>query len=343
MSWDRIRGQDAARRTFITAVDSNRLGQAHLLVGPDGVGKRLFARELAKAFLCEQPPAKMTACDRCPACAQVEAESHPDLLVLRTPEGKHELPVAAMREFCANLSRKPTRGSRKIGIVEDADDFNEESANSFLKTLEEPSPGVLLLLLGTGTDRQLPTILSRCQIVRFAPLSDADVSAILAARGIDDPAKRDRLARLGGGSAARALALDDDSIWDVRQKLVEGLTGPRPSFQALVETWAQFHEDAGKDKTAAQRMRASLVLKFLIEAVDHALKLSLGARVAGVDGAEEARLRAFAERVGTDGLMELLDKCVEADFHVERRVQLILVVESVLEKFSRLGSHNRIA
>jgi DNA polymerase-3 subunit delta' len=337
MSWDRILGQDAARDTFLTAIERGRLGQAYLLIGPEGIGKRLFAKELAKAFLCEKPPAPMTACDRCPACAQVEAGSHPDLLFLRTPEGKHELPIEVMREFCQHLSRKPIRGGRKIGIVEDADDFNASSANAFLKTLEEPPPGALLLLIGTGTDRQLPTILSRCQVVRFAPLSDASVSAILAREGIDDAVKRDRLARLGSGSVSRALALDDDSIWQVRQKLIEGITSTRPSFQPLAETWAKFHEDAGKDKTAAQRMRASLVLKFLIEAVEQALRLSLGATVVGLDAAEASRLKAFADRVGTDGLMELLDRCVEADFHVERRVQLILVVESVIEKFTRLA------
>jgi DNA polymerase III subunit delta' len=335
MSWDRILGQSAARQTFLTAIERGRLGQAYLLIGPEGVGKRLFAKELAKAFLCEKPPAPMTACDRCPACTQVEAGTHPDVLTLRTPEGKHELPIEQMREFCVQLSRKPVRGSRKIGIVEDADDFNASSANAFLKSLEEPPPGALLLLLGTSADRQLPTILSRCQVVRFSPLSDATVEAILAKEGIDDPVKRDRLARLGSGSVSRALALDDDSIWQVRQRLVDGLTSPRPSFLPLAETWAKFHEEAGKDKGAAQRMRASLVLKFLIEAVEHALRLSLGASVPGLDEAEAARLMAFADRVGTDGLMELLDRCVEADFHVERRVQLILVVESVVEKFTR--------
>ncbi len=337
MSWDRIRGQDAARNTLLGAAARGRLGQSYLLVGPEGVGKRLFARELAKALLCENPPNTMTACDRCPACTQVEVESHPDLLFLRTPKDKQELPIEDMRAFCGHLSRKAARGRHKIGIVEDADDFNAASANAFLKTLEEPPPDALLLLIGTSTDRQLPTILSRCQLVRFAPLAQADVSAILAAHGIDDATKRDRLARLGAGSAGRALALDDDSIWQVRQKLVEGLTGARASFQPLAETWAKFHEDAGKDKGAAQRMRASVVLQFLIEAVGHALKLSLGAAVPGLGAAEAARLRAFAERVGTDGLMELLDQCVEADFHVERRVQLILIVESVVEKFTRLS------
>ena len=175
--------------------------------------------------------------------------------------------------------------------------------------------------------------------MRFAPLARADVAAILAAHGVEDAAKRDRLARLGSGSVVAALALDDDSVWQVRQKLVEGLTAPRPSFQPLAEAWAKFHEDAPKDKdgknTAAQRLRASLVLQFLIEAVEYALKLSLGATVTGLDAAEAARLKAFADRVGPDGLMELLDRCVEADTQVERRVQLILVVESVLEKFTR--------
>ena len=333
MSWNRIRGQDAARQTFFSALERNRLAHAYLLVGPDGVGKQLFARELAKAFLCEKPPAKLTACDSCPACAQVEAGTHPDLLYLRTPEGKHELPVDEMRNFCTQLALKPARGSRKIGIVVDADDFNEESSNSFLKTLEEPPPGSLLLLLATSTDRQLATILSRCQLVRFAPLNLADVEAILAERGITDAAKRTRLARLGAGSVDRALALDDDSIWQVRLAIVEGLASRRPNFQSLAEVWSKFYEDAGKD-TAAQRMRVSLVLAFLTETVQQALRLSLGASVSGLDAAETERLRSFANRVGTNGLLELLEKCVEADYHVERRVQLILVIESVLEKFT---------
>src|SRR5213592_1404116 len=99
MAWERIRGHDAARQMFQTAFARGRLGQAFLLVGPEGVGKRLFARELAKALLCERPPAPLTACDSCPSCAQVEAETHPDFLTLRTPEGKHELPVDDMRAF----------------------------------------------------------------------------------------------------------------------------------------------------------------------------------------------------------------------------------------------------
>jgi DNA polymerase III subunit delta' len=334
MSWDRIRGHAETRRKFQAAFTSGRLGQAYLLVGPDGIGKRLFARELAKALLCERSPAPLTACDSCPSCAMVEAETHPDLHFLRTPEGKHELPVDDMRAFCARLSRKSARSSRVVGIVVDADDFNAESANSFLKSLEEPPPGVILLLIATATDRQLPTILSRCQVVRFGPLSAADLSAVLAVQGVADPARRERFSRLAGGSVARALALNDDEIWQVREELIAGLTSERPNFLRLAERWERFNKDAGED-TAAQRTRASVVIGFLVDALRQALRFALGADNSGIDPADEARLRAFAQRLGPDRLLELIEKCVQADYRIERRVQLILVVESVLEQLTK--------
>jgi DNA polymerase III subunit delta' len=332
MSWDRIRGQDAARQIFQTAFARGRIAHAYLLVGPDGVGKRLFARELTSALLCEKPPAPLTACDHCPGCAQVEARTHPDFHTVRTPPDKHELPVDEIRDFCAKLARKPARGGRVVGIVEDADDFNAESANAFLKTLEEPPAGAILFLIATGTDRQLPTILSRCQPVRFSPLGTADVAAVLAEQGVDDPARRDRLARLSGGSVARALALNDESIDKVREELISGLTADRPNYSRLAATWQEFYEGAGKD-TALQRTRVSLVIRFLVEALQQSLRLSLGASVTGLDSAEEARLRAFADRVGTDRVLELIDRCIEADSWIDRRAQLILVIESVLEQF----------
>jgi DNA polymerase-3 subunit delta' len=334
MAWERVRGHDDARRKFEAAYANGRLGQAYLFAGPDGVGKRRFATELAKTLLCERPPSPLAACDRCPSCAQVEAGTHPDIFAARTPDDKHELPVGVMREFCTRMALKPTRGGRKVGVVEDADDFNEESANCFLKTLEEPPPGSLLILLATGTDRQLPTILSRCQVVRFAPLGPADLDAILQHEGVNDPARRAKLVRLGNGSAAQALALNDDEFWAVRQKLIEGLTSPRPNFGGLAAAWQEYVEDAGKD-TAKQRQRASLVVRFLVDAVRQALRLTHGADAPGLDPADEARLRAFADRLGPDRLLELVDRCVEADYHVEHRVQLVLVIESVLDQFTR--------
>ena len=233
------------------------------------------------------------------------------------------------------MTMKPARGTRKVGIVEDADDFNEESANAFLKTLEEPPPGTLLILLGTTPDRQKPTILSRCQLVRFMPLSPDALRAVLADNGVSDPTQLDRIARLSGGSAGQALALNDPDVWAFRERLLDGLTDARPSFAAVAEPWLKFCEEAGKD-TAAQRTRLSLALRFVVEWLRAALRLSLDADVGGT--ADRDRLKAFAGRLGSDALLELADRCVEADRHVERRVQLILVIESVVNAFCRRRS-----
>src|SRR4051794_17892298 len=130
MSWDRVRGHDAILAGFRAALDRGRLGHAYLFVGPDGVGKKLFATELARALLCEAPPAALAACDRCPACRQIDADSPPDFLPARRPDDRLELPIEVVRDLGARLSLKPMRGGRKVAVLEDADDFNEESANA---------------------------------------------------------------------------------------------------------------------------------------------------------------------------------------------------------------------
>src|SRR5262245_23591155 len=164
VSWQRVRGHEALIQAFDRALQRGRLAHAYLFTGPPGVGKRLFAHELAKALLCENPSTdRVEACDRCSACAQVEAGSHPDFFAVSRPEENLEMPIRVMQELCHALSLKPARGKRKIAVIDDADDFNEESANSFLKTLEEPPPHSLLILIGSSADRQLPTIVSRCQ------------------------------------------------------------------------------------------------------------------------------------------------------------------------------------
>jgi DNA polymerase-3 subunit delta' len=165
-------------------------------------------------------------------------------------------------------------------------------------------------------------------------LSPADIVAVLEQHGIVDRARTESLARLAGGSVARALALNDEGFWRVREELIGGITSDRPNFGRLAETWQRFYEEAGKD-TASQRFRVSLVISFLLETLTQALRLSLGAGTTAMSPADETRLRSFADRLGPDRLLELIDKCIEADSRVERRVQLILVIESFLEQLTK--------
>src|SRR5204862_1598144 len=129
---------------------------------------------------------------------------HPDFFPARRPEEAHEFPIELMRELCVAFSLKSARGHGKVVLIDDADDLNEESANCFLKTLEEPPPRSVLILIGSSPERQLPTIVSRCQVVRFAPLTDDLVRKVLSANEVTEPRLRGRLVRLSAGSPVLA-------------------------------------------------------------------------------------------------------------------------------------------
>ncbi len=326
MGWQAIRGHDAARDQLRAAFVAGRLAHGFLFVGPAGVGKHAFATEFTKALLCERPPAPLTACDLCPACKQVAAGSHPDLFTVRTPDDKHELPVEVMRNFCIGLGRKATRGGRKVGLVETADELNEESANCFLKTLEEPPAGTVLVLLGESADAQLPTIRSRCQTVRFRPLADADVRAVLLDHGVD-PGRVSQLVALAGGRPGQAVALADEAVWAFRASLLDQLTDTRPDGPRLATELMKFVEEAGKE-SAAQRERAAVAVSLIAEVLRDALRASVGA-----DGLPA--VRALGERLGPDKLTDLLDACLTAGEHIGRRVQLVLMAELLADRLTK--------
>ncbi len=334
MAWQRIQGHDALRDRFVTAYERGRLGHAYLFVGPTGVGKKFFATELAKAMLCEASPSPLTACDRCAACLLVDASTHPDCLTARKPDDKMELPIDVIRELCVSFGLKPSRGVRKIAIVEDADDFNEESANAFLKTLEEPPSGSLIILLATSDEMQLSTIRSRCQIVRFRPLSNDTIRSILAGRDIVETKTVARLIRLAQGSVGQALAMNDDALWQFRSSLIAMLTSPKPNGHELATQWIALLEAAGKE-SAKQRQRASLSIKLCAEILSQILRLSEGLPAEGIDEDMLEKCEKFATRIGTESILERIEKCMEADRQVDRSVQLVLAIEALVDPLTR--------
>jgi DNA polymerase-3 subunit delta' len=336
VSWQRVRGHEAQTAAFDRVVRRGRLAHAYLFTGNPGIGKRLFADELAKALLCEGESPCLEACDKCPSCIQAAAGTHPDLFVVTRPEENLEMPIAKVRELSKRFSLKSARGRGKVAIVDDADDFNDASANCFLKTLEEPPPRSVIILIGTNPDRQLPTVLSRCQVIHFRPPPPAMVAELLRAAGVEDPAWAERLAHLAGGSPAKALALADNSLWQFRRDLVNRLAQVPCDTPALALAWMHFVEEAGKE-SAQQRRRASLILELLIQFLNAALDLSFGGTPEVVEPEDQRILETLATRLSTDQLLAILERCLEADVQIDRRVQLVLVLEALSDAMGRLA------
>jgi DNA polymerase III subunit delta' len=340
MSWSQLLGHADRIDAFRQIVARRRLAHAYLFVGPPGIGKRRFAIELAKAIMCEtrEENAALDACDRCASCLLVNAGTHPDLFQVSRPEEKNEFPIDVMRDLGDRFMLKAARGHGKIGIIDDSDDFNDESANCFLKTLEEPPPGSLLILLGTSLDRQLPTIKSRCQMVRFAPLPDELVRQLLQKQGIDDPAMLARLVRLAGGSPGQALALADESIWEFRREVIEAWVQPKVHSLALGASFVKFAEKAGKE-AALQRRRASQAIRLLIEALTDVQRLQAGAPARSAESAELASLASLAQRADADKIQAMLERCLETETYLGRYVQLSLVLEGLMDALGQLLEH----
>jgi DNA polymerase-3 subunit delta' len=335
LSWAHVIGHDAWVSAFRDVVRRNRLAHAYLFVGPPGVGKRTFAIEFAKALLCEQssPDLPLTACDRCAACLLVDARTHPDLFVVGKPEDKNELPIGVMRELCDSFRMKSARGLGKVAVLDDADDMNDEAANCFLKTLEEPPPRSIFILIGTSLERQLPTIRSRCHTVRFAPLAPETVRQLLEKSELQDKKLIPALVRLAEGSPGTALALADPSLWEFRNRLLAGLAASRVDTLGLGKAFDEFVQEAGKEPVL-QRERAALMIRLLLAGLRDALRLRLGEPA---PAAEEAQLlQPLARRADPDKLLRLIDRALEAEIQLDRYLQVVLVLEGLLDAFGQI-------
>ncbi len=184
MALRNIIGQDKALRILLGTLKRNRVPSSVLLSGDSGIGKRLAAINYAKAINCLEP-ADFDCCDKCVSCRKIDSGTHPDVLVvtldnveevlsLKEKTGKdknrYEYPIEAVHKIEEMLYLSPYEGRKKIIIIDDADAMNINAANAFLKTLEEPPPDSLIILVSSSPDSLLDTIRSRCINVRFYPL-----------------------------------------------------------------------------------------------------------------------------------------------------------------------------
>jgi hypothetical protein len=199
------RGQPAAIRR-ITAMVAAGMPHALLLVGPRSVGKTTLAMDVAAALLCLAADPADRPCRACRGCRLVADGNHPDLHRI-APEGPGmQIRIAPVSQLIRDLALLPVEGGVRVGVLEAAHRLNDEAQNVFLKFLEEPPPGVTIILCADDEDRLLPTVHSRVARVRLGTVGAREIEGLLEARGEADAPTANRLARLAGGRPGLAVA-----------------------------------------------------------------------------------------------------------------------------------------
>jgi len=216
LSFRAIQGHEKTLKIVARVLETRRLSHAYLFSGPDGIGKRLVAGAFAQALLCASGSAE--SCGQCSSCVQVESGNHPDLHLIRPLEGS--IPIDRIRSLQQELTRKSFTGSYKVCIIDEAEKMNTASQNSLLKTLEEPTPDTVIILVTSQPYRLLATVRSRCQQFAFSPLTLPAAAALIREKAGIDESTALLLASITGGSPGKALELDTEYVLSLREQWI---------------------------------------------------------------------------------------------------------------------------
>jgi DNA polymerase-3 subunit delta' len=324
MAFSDLTGNAAVVGRLKLLLGSDKLPRSMIFSGRAGVGKVEAAVTLAQALNCTVSTAD--ACGRCSSCARIARDQHPDVRILR-PEGRGgQLRAEGVREAAAEIPFRPFEGRRRVIIIADAERMNATTANTLLKTLEEPPPWATLVLVTANEAALLPTILSRCQMFRFSPLAPEELEGLLGTRHAIPPDRAALLAAISGGGIARALELAGEPLAELRQQALRlsSLAFERAKAEELVPLADALSKDT----------RLMLLLDLLLSVLRDLAAHRAGASILHRDIGGE--IEALANRAPLDVWLEAFSLAEEVlvdlrDRYLNKRISLTKLMMSLQE------------
>ncbi len=238
LPFDKILGQERPLGILSKALEKGRISHAYLFVGPEGVGRETTALSFFWRLACERG----LACGECKSCLKFLRGTHPDFHVLE-PSGK-SIKIEQIRALEAKLHLHPLEGKHRLILFPSAETLTREAANALLKSLEEPPLNTIFILIAQTPEALLPTIVSRCQLLRFNPLPVRVIEELLVSRFQKLPEEASGLALLSEGSIGRALRLSEKGLLEELHRFETAISSASPAqIMTMVGVLKNLEED----------------------------------------------------------------------------------------------------
>jgi len=320
-NWD-ILGHEWAVDMLRQHIAREAVRHAYLFSGPPGLGRRTLALRFARALNCPQPAAPGQPCGVCRDCKQIEAMQHPDLSIVQAETEGGTLKVDQVREVRRALTLKPYQAKYRVALFLRFQEASEGAANALLKTLEEAPEHAILILTADNPEQLLPTITSRCEILRLRPLPVGAIEAHLKSHGVEAE-KTHLIAHVSGGRPGYALRLlEDGSALEFRAERLADLAGLLSATRVQKFNYA---EALAKDK---ESMRQTLLV-WLSYWRDVLLRVS-GAATSITNIDQDESIASLAKGLTLDGARSVVQEMESALERLERNVNPRLLAEVLL-------------
>lgn len=322
MSLKEIRGQEKAVEILKSGIRESRIVHAYLFLGPKGIGKTRAALEFAKLLNCREP--LDDACGSCSSCAKIGKLTHPDIFFISRDKGQTQIPIDKIRQLQRRLSLKPFEAQYKVAIIAEAEDMSEEASNCLLKILEEPPDDCVFILTASNRRMLIETIISRCQAIRFKPLTRDEVNNILI-RDFSIEEKEARfLSAISDANIERALSFREKNTIAWKNSIIDEFKGDR---QRLTQAKGLALNARRQAQTEAMDVllgfyRDILVYKFTEDS-------SLIINIDRIDAIAE-----LAEKLGTEKIQTYMKDIEETRGLLQANVNSKLAVRVLQEKLA---------
>ncbi len=317
-----IVGHERVIEVFRRSIRSGKTSHSYIFEGPAGCGRRKTALALIQALYCQAGTDE--ACGKCPSCRKVTSGNHADIHFVEPLPDKRDISIDQLREMQRELALRPYEAPRKCCIMEPAERMSVNAANSLLKTLEEPPGNAIIILLTENADMLLPTIRSRCQLVRFAPLSPEHVKRLLEQNGMESSAAA-MLAQMADGSMQRAQELDNESLTERQGLLLKHLNSM--SLEHIATVFNASEELSGNREETLE------TLDMLLSLARDLIHLTAGCRDI-INTAIRPALESMASNLNLDRAIKLAEYIIETRRSVQRNANVKLALDHLFVKMA---------